>query len=93
MYSIGNGFPTTLDPSSQIVCFDGFLSDHHQWGLSKHWKPARGIRQGDPLSPYLFLLCHNILSIMLMEAQKDKHNTSIKVNHGSVSRLLFVDDS
>ncbi|GAA0163847.1 hypothetical protein LIER_19619 [Lithospermum erythrorhizon] len=34
--------------------------------------PTRGIRQGNPLSPYLFLLCEKGLTYMIKEAEERK---------------------
>lgn len=58
-------------------------------------KPGRGIRQGDPLSPFLFIICAEVLSRMLSKAERDKQIHGIQISRGdnAISHLLFADDS
>ena len=57
--------------------------------------PGRGLRQGDPLSPYLFLLCAEGLSSLLRKAKAENLISGMAVSrHGPiVSHLFFADDS
>lgn len=55
---------------------------------------TRGIRQGDPLSPYLFIICLDYLSRKIHEACNLKAWTPFKVRGGNteISHLFFADD-
>ncbi|KAG7572302.1 Endonuclease/exonuclease/phosphatase superfamily [Arabidopsis suecica] len=57
--------------------------------------PTRGLRQGDPLSPYLFVICTEMLVKMLQRAEQKGLITGLKVARGAppISHLLFADDS
>ena len=57
--------------------------------------PTRGIRQGDPISPYLSLLAAEGLSCLLKSKIQSSSLSGIKVAASApmVSHLLFTDDS
>jgi hypothetical protein len=57
--------------------------------------PSRGLRQGDPLSPFLFLFIADGLSALLRQAIEQQHITPVKVcaRAPGVSHLLFADDT
>ncbi|GLT58539.1 hypothetical protein SLA2020_314250 [Shorea laevis] len=59
------------------------------------FNPQRGLRQGDPLSPYLYLFIADVLSRLLMAATANKKITGYKIRRRSpiISHLLFADDS
>ena len=59
------------------------------------FKPTRGIRHGDLLSPYLLILCINVFSVALCKiANNPKFEISVPVcpQFPIISCLFFVDD-
>ena len=64
-------------------------------GNAKEWvKASKGLRQGDPLSPFLFTLVVDVLSRMLLRAEKRNSLERFRVGRNStrVSHLQFADD-
>ena len=57
--------------------------------------PGRGLRQGDPLSPFIFILWTEALVSLLNHAENQGKITGMRVARASplVSHLLFADDS
>ncbi|GMI69838.1 hypothetical protein HRI_000653100 [Hibiscus trionum] len=63
--------------------------------LSHEFFPSRGIRKGDPLSPFLFLICSQVLSVALEMEQREGRLMGLNASrHGPrVTHLIFADDS
>ena len=67
---------------SSAVIQSGFLSDF--------FAVQRGCRQGDPLSPYIFILCAEVLSLMI---KSNKDIKGININGMENNLTQFADDT
>lgn len=69
-----------------------YLINDSVYGLVK---PHRGIWQGDPISPYLFILCGEVLSGLCRKAELEGSMRGVRVARGCprVNHLLFADDT
>ena len=58
------------------------------------FSPSKGIRQGDPLSPYLFILCMEYLGFLIEEKCSNSSWCSLKASCGNIkiSNIFFADD-
>ncbi|KAK8957829.1 hypothetical protein KSP39_PZI000633 [Platanthera zijinensis] len=58
-------------------------------------RSGRGLRQGNPLFPYLFIMCSEFLSRMLARAELNGRISGIAVAPSApkISHLLFADDT
>lgn len=75
----------------RTVSFSILINGQH----TDFFQPKRGIRQGDPLSPYRFILCAEVLSGLINKSQQDGfiHGISIATNAPAISHVLYDDDS
>lgn len=70
-----------------------FFSVKVNGSLCGYFKGAKGLRQGDPLSPYLFVIAMEILSLGLSKASTVsgfRHHW--KTKEQSITHLSFADD-
>ena len=89
------GFPTIwIDRVMTCVSSSSFsiLINGKPFGMIN---PSRGLRQGDLLSPYLFLLCAKGFTSLLAKAENDGkiHGVSICRRAPTITHLLFADNS
>lgn len=60
----------------------------------EEFRPSRGLRQGDPLSPYLFLLCAEGFSTLLKREESLLNLSGFQINKHCpiLTHLFFADD-
>ena len=75
-------FKVLYNKPSACVSFNGQYSN---W-----FNLQRGCRQGDPISPYLYLICAEILSLMI---RSNKNIKGIKIKEKETLISLFADDT
>ena len=63
-------------------------------GKTKSFKPSRGLRQGNPLSPYLFILGQEILSKLLDHELRSNNIYGIKISISSptITYVMYADN-
>ncbi|KAL4304112.1 hypothetical protein GQ457_10G013500 [Hibiscus cannabinus] len=63
--------------------------------LSQEFRPQRGLRQGDPLYPFLFLICTQALSALLTTEQFSSGLAGLCASRNGprINHLLFADNS
>lgn len=68
-----------------LICLIGELTDE--------FIPENGLRQGDPLSPYLIMLCIEKLSHLIFAAGRRRGWKPVKTSQSgsNVSHLIFAD--
>ncbi|WOL01716.1 hypothetical protein Cni_G10434 [Canna indica] len=87
------GFPSRwIEWMQHLLCTDSSLLINGEEGNFFHHR--RGVRQGNPLSPYLFNLAIDCLSALLVKATANDSIEGVLGHHvpGGVTHSLFADD-
>ena len=60
----------------------------------EEFKPSRGLRKGDPISPYIFILCMELLSALINKKCADRDWDKVKASRNGLgfSHMFFADD-
>ena len=74
------------------VCTPSFTVGYNGT-VQGYFKSKRGLRQGDPLSPYLFVIAMNCLSVLLNKGAEDgKYGYHPNCQDSKLTHLCFADD-
>jgi len=57
--------------------------------FTQSFNVKRGVRQGDPLSPFLFII---VLELLAISIRNNRHIRGIKENGNEIKLVTFADD-
>lgn len=88
------GFPETLVNLINRFIFTVLYQVLLNGQASKSFTPERRLCQGDPMSPYLFILCVDVFSGLIKQGAKKGSFHGIQVSRKApvISHLFFADD-
>lgn len=81
-----NVIKSCITSSSITILFNG--------GALEEFRPTKGIRQGNPLSPNIFIMCMEALGFLIKDKCDSKLWNPVKASRGgpAFSHLFFTDD-
>ena len=83
------GFGHSIIKWVKVLYKNAMLAVTQGGNISSFFNIGRGCRQGDPLSPYLFILCSEILAIRIRNNNNIK---GIKINNIEFKLSQYADD-
>ena len=87
------GFPRTVIDWIMVCVTSCQFSINVNGELAGYFQGGRGLRQGDPLSPYLFVLCMEILSGLFCNMSANQNfKFHWRCKKDRISHLCFADD-
>nr|XP_025625612.1 uncharacterized protein LOC112717904 [Arachis hypogaea] len=89
-FGLGESFTSLIMGCVQSVSYNVLWNG----GKTEEFYPTRGLRQGDPISPYLFVIVMDRLSQMIEEKVEMEQWRPMRISKEGlhISHLLFADD-